>query len=145
MLGIVCLSKATKYRTQKTLCIIRQLFINQFFKNLREQWKYTNRAVVLFIKRIILFKNWSDISFFQAVRKCSIFKRFIYAIGQYRKCKITFFQDICWYIPADRFVTLKVFDNLLYIIYRNRLKRKFTSNIKILFDCFDARMVNKLN
>ena len=122
-----------------------EMFINQFFKDLREQWKYTNWAVVLFIKRIILFKNWNDISFFQAVRKCSIFKRFINAIGQYRKCKITFFQDICRQHIADRFVAPKIFDNLLHIIYRNRLKRKFTSNIKILFDCFDARMINKLN
>ena len=137
MLGIVCLSKIT----QKNLYIIWQL-TSYFFKDLREQWKYTKRAVV---KRIILFKNWSNISFFQAVRKCSIFKRFIDAIGQCREGKIAFFQDICWNIPTDRFVTLQVFNNLFHIIYRNRLKRKFTCNIKILFDYFDARMTNKLN
>ena len=137
MLGIVCLSKIT----QKNLYIIWQL-TSYFFKDLREQWKYTKRAVV---KRIILFKNWSNITFIQAVRKCSIFKRFIDAIGQFRKRKITFFQDLSWYIPANRFATLKIFYNLLYIIYKNRLKRRFISNIKIIFGCFDGRMTNKLN
>ena len=57
-------------------------------------------------------------------------KRLINAICQYRKCKLTYFQDICRYIPAHRFVALKIFDNLLHIIYRIRLKWKFTSNIK---------------
>ena len=52
---------------------------------------------------------------------------------------------ICRYIPADRFAALQIFDNLLHIIYRNRLIRKFTINIKILFNSFDARMINKLN
>ena len=120
------------------------MFINQFFKDPREQWKYTNWEEVLFIERIILSKNWRDISFFQAVSKCTSFKRFINAIDQYRKYKLTFFQDICQCIPVDRFVARKIFDNLFHIIYRNRLKRKFTSNIKILLYCFDAGMTNKL-
>ena len=68
------------------------MFINQFFKDLRGQWKYSNWVVVLFIKKIILFKNWSDVRFFQAVRKCISFKRFINAIGQYRKCKLHSFK-----------------------------------------------------
>ena len=38
-----------------------------------------------------------------------------------------------------------LFRNLLHIIHRIRLKQKFTSNIIILFDCFDARMINKVN
>ena len=54
-------------------------------KDLREQWKCTNWKVVLFIKKMILFKNWSDISFFETVRKCSIFKIFINAIGTIQK------------------------------------------------------------
>ena len=33
--------------------------------------------LVLYIKRIILFKNWSEISFFQAVRKDTSFKKFM--------------------------------------------------------------------
>ena len=56
MLGNVCLSKRAKYRTQESLNIVWQLFINQFFKDLREQRNYTNWAVVLLINRIIFLK-----------------------------------------------------------------------------------------
>ena len=48
-------------------------------------------------------------------------------------------------IPAKRSVALKIFDNWFHIIYKYRLKRKFTSKIKIFLDCFDARMITKFN
>ena len=109
-------------------------------KYLPEQWKYTNCAVALSIKRIILFKNWTDISIFQVARKSANFKRFINAIGQYRKCKLTFFQDIFRYIPADRFVALKLLDNLIHIIYRTRNRNE---NLPVMLKfCLIALMLN---
>ena len=55
----------------------KNTFCLQFRSSFKKQWKYTNRMVVLYIKRIIIFKNWSDISFFQAVRKDTSFKKFM--------------------------------------------------------------------
>ena len=60
---------------------------------------------------------------------------------QYRKCKLTFFQDICRYIPTHRYVALKIFDNLLHIIYRNRLEKK----IVILKFCLIVLMLGLTN
>ena len=54
---------------------------------------------------------------------------------------VNLFQDIYQYIPTDRFAALKIFDNLLHIIHKSMFKQKFSSNIKIWFDCFDARMI----
>ena len=43
--------------------------------------------------------------------------------------ELTFYHNICWYIPADRFVAVKIFDSLLHIVHKNRLKQTFTGNI----------------
>ena len=149
MLGIMNLSKTIKYRTLKNS--IYNLIIS--YKSVFSKTLESNGSilvvilvVVFFIKKIILFKTWSHISYFQAVRKCTAsLKRFINPIDQHREWKLTFLQNICWDVPVDRFLALTIIDNLLHIIYKNRLKQKFTGNIKILFDCFDARMIIKLN
>ena len=59
--------------------------------------------------------------------------------------ELTFYQDVCWYIPADRFVAVKIFDSLLHIVHKNRLKQTFTGNIKFLSACLSAGMIYKFN
>ena len=90
MVSLICQSVnlSEKMAVQSAGCVFvyfcgrqKNTFCLQFRSSFKEQWKYTNRVVVLYIKRIILFKNWRDISLFQAVRKDTSFKKFIYAIG----------------------------------------------------------------
>ena len=109
------------------------------------QRKCTVRALVLLIKRITLFEIWSNIYLFQSFRKCASFRWFINTISQNRRRKLTFFQDTCWYIPADWFVVVKTFNNLFHIVYRSILRRKFTSNTQILFAVMMGWFANFIN
>ena len=118
----------------------KNTFCLQFRSSFKKQWKYTNRVVVLYIKRIIIFKNWSDISFFQAVRKDTSFKKFM-QLANTENVNLCCFKIFISISPPADLLLLKPMITLLHIIYRNMLKQKFNSNIKILFGCFDSRMI----
>ena len=74
MLGIMNLSKTTKYRTlKKSIYNLIISYKSVFSKTLESNGSIlvVVLVVVFFIKKIILFKIWSHISYFQAVRKCT--------------------------------------------------------------------------
>ena len=118
----------------------KNTFYLQFRSSFKEQWKYTNQVVVLYIKTIILFKNQSDISFFQAARKDTSFQKFM-QLANTENVNLCCFKIFISISPPADLLLLKPMITLLHIIYRNMLKQKFNSNIKILFGCFDSRMI----
>ena len=79
----------------------KNTFYLQFRSTFKEQWKYTNQVIVLYLKRIIIFKNWSDISFFQAARKDTSFKKFMQLANTENVNLLCFKIFVSISLPAD--------------------------------------------